>query len=374
MRIRTAIGCCALAAAASAQSTPTWYASGFEGALGMARDRGCLVLVYFHMDGSQHCEKLWTETLNAASVAKLDQFVCFGAKATEGEGVGLVQRFGVTTVPSLLFVDGRGQVEDAIVGYVGTAMFDGQVDRIVSGNGTVSNLRAIASQDPSNLALRFDFAMKLAYVGDKRTSDILIDSIRKEDPEGKTVGGARILLRDATQQATARATNPGDPKTWDLDPVRELLSRLVVPDVLIQGWSWLGDQEGERGNMSAAHDAFCNALQHLPRAGFEYQPVGFAQRAWVNASALSKAQLRDFGAHMERIYGPLYESHANGTAKKPESPKAAEEPAMQIGALARGRFLAGDTKGAREAADVATKLMPESEELARLRQDVTATR
>ena len=93
----------AAAAPLAAQAAKVvWHDGAFDGTLAQAKASGRSVLVYFWMEGSQHCSDLWTQTLDTPEATKLlGGFVCHSAKATDKVGRELIQRYHVKTLPSL---------------------------------------------------------------------------------------------------------------------------------------------------------------------------------------------------------------------------------------------------------------------------------
>lgn len=225
------------------------------------------VLLYFWMDGSQHCADLWNQTLTQADAAKdLAAFVCHSAKATTKLGRQLVQRYNISTLPSLLVLTADGTVDDAVLGFIPLATFGTEMRRALSGNQTVRSLRAAADADPKHLGKRFALAQKLVFVGEQSAGNALLASIRAEDPEGKTMAGAELLLFGLRKQIVDAAPSASDSMTWNLRPMYSRLTRTRQASVLFKGYSWLASIEYDRGDRKKQRAAWRAAWPHAPKA------------------------------------------------------------------------------------------------------------
>jgi len=258
-----------------------WHAGSFASALGEADEGRTLVAAYFWMDGSEYCARLYQETLQAPeTVAALSELVCYSVSATEPAGANLVRRLGVSTLPTVLFLGPGGEPEDAILGFVPPADFVAVVERIRLGQGTVSAARAAAAEAPDDLALRLALANKLAHVGATGESEELVASIRRDDPDGRTVVGARLALYDVMQRVLDAATDPADPTTIDLAPLYDHVRSIRPATVLFEAWEWIGDIEARRGDRAALRRARMAAWPHLPDAQLGDWGAEVVDRFW----------------------------------------------------------------------------------------------
>ena len=242
-----------------------WHSGPLEPALERARAESRRLLLYFWMDGSQHCARLWGETLSAERAGEaLEELVCFGAKVTDPNGAELVQRFGVTTLPTMLFLTPAGEVDDVILGFIPLTDLLDELARIAADSGTVSDLRARSAAAPDDLDLRLLLAQKLGHVGLTDESEEVLESIRRADPEGLTVVGAQLAFYEARDGVIAGARDPDDPGTYDLRPLERHVARIVPPPVRFEGWNWLARTEEARGRGREARAAYRAAWEDVP--------------------------------------------------------------------------------------------------------------
>jgi len=270
-----------------------WFRGTWTACLARAAAESRPVFLYVWADGSPQCVRVYTETLvTDEAAAALADFLCYGADAVEPAGARLVQRFGVTTLPTMLVLLPDGSVEEAILGFVPLAAFVAELDRIRAGRGTVSELRAKLAAAPDDLQLRFDLARKLGQVGALAERDELLASIRRDDPKRETEVGARLALQDVVDAVTAEASDPGDYATFDLDPVYAHVRRIDPPTVAFGGWEWLADAELARGRRAEARGAWIEAWPLAPEARRVEWGGGVARTFWDMRDELTRSERR----------------------------------------------------------------------------------
>jgi thioredoxin-like negative regulator of GroEL len=117
-----------------------------------------------------------------------------GIDNTSSAGTRLVKRYGITTLPTLLFLSPQNQREEALIGFIPPSNLLAELQRIQTGTGTVSDFQKRVAANPDDLQLQHNLALKLRDVGDQAAHDSIIPAIRQQDPRGKTVVGARLLF------------------------------------------------------------------------------------------------------------------------------------------------------------------------------------
>lgn len=347
-----------------------WHHGDLTRSLDAAAAANKQVLVYFWMEGSEHCNNLWKNTLTTpGAAAELARFVCHGADATTADGAALVQRFGIKTLPTLLVVGANGTVDDAMIGFVPLADFVSEMQRIRAGSGTVQSLRRAAEAAPDDLDLRFSLGIKLRFVGDEKGSQAIYDSIRRDDPEGTTAPGAELLLFEVRQDILARAPDKNDPATWDLAPMYRRLRKTRQPVVLWKGWNWLAQVEGSRGDASRQIAAWRAARPHAPDAQFDEWAAEALQQLWERRDALQskeRALARDLGKN-------LIARQKRQAGDEPAPGAAARSPevrAFVLSAAACGLSIAGKRGQALACIEQAKKLAPDDGKIDRLEQQI----
>ncbi|MFT4543006.1 MAG: hypothetical protein ACI835_005475, partial [Planctomycetota bacterium] len=253
-----------------------WYQGAYMSALGTARHQDRMVCVYFWSGSSPNCSRMYQETLSSPPAAQiLSDFVCYSADAANATGARLLARYQVSTVPTILLLNPEGEAQDAIIGFAGPNTFASEVDRIRRGEETVSTLRTLSSASPDDLSLRLRLSIKLGVVGARQERDELLNSIRRDDPHGNTLVGARLAFWDVRDPLQVELSTATDVTKVDFDPLYRHTKLIRKPAVAFEAWQWLGDAEFGRGDQKKGRTAMLEAWTHLP-AG---QEVEWATRA-----------------------------------------------------------------------------------------------
>lgn len=338
-----------------------WFDGPFSNALGRAREEESLVAVYFWTEGSEYCQRMFQETLSTPEGGtELAGMVCYSADVAAPQGARLVQRFGVSTLPTVLFVTGEGHAEDVVIGFAPLPAFRSEVQRIVSGQGTVRTLRRLAAEAPDDLQRRFDLGVKLQDVGLADEGDALFASIRADDPDGTTLVGAQLHLWEVQNAITAAAPDPTDPRTWDLEPMIEHLPAVSSGPIAFQGWNWVADIEAERGRRREACAAYETAWAHIPDTsvwdwGFKLVDVYWGLRDELTAS--DRAFVREVGeAVWTRVEALVDAEPEDRFGMDDESFRSYRAEVLEL--LSRALWLSGDTPGAVAAVEQAIELSP----------------
>ena len=340
---------CALAQPAVALQTE-WRVGPLESCLATAQATQKPVLVYFWLEGSDYCAKLWGETLTAEGVQpELGEFVCVSADVVTPFGADLVARYSVATLPTVLVLSADGEVEDALIGVLPELDFIAGLRKIRAGDGTLSSLRRAAQAAPDDLAARYALGLKLQHVGAAAAGAALIESIRSEDPQGRTLMGARLALWDLMTQLTAG----GDDVIPDLTPLHKHLRAARQPEVLYEGWNWIANLEREQGNLKESRAALAKAWPHVAPAdligwSFEGLPTFWRDREALKGSE-RKLALEIATAAAERAQAEVV----------PAQQDSLDTAADCLEVQARFAWLSGRREAARSALESALALVPE---------------
>lgn len=236
------------------------------------------ILVYCWGDGSEFCGKLYSETLNAAEVGEpLGQFVCYSAKHGGPGAAEVFERFGVRTLPTMVFLTSAGVADDLIQGFIPPGEFVAELARIRRGEGTVGGLRRQMDQaadgSAEDIEARYALAGKVQGLGDEATHDEMMASIKKLDPNSKTVIGARLHMGDIVKaivgeggdgESGDEAARQAKAAKWDLAPLYAHVKVAVLPAAKHEAWQQIGNMEVARHDMQAAFTAFHSAWRTCP--------------------------------------------------------------------------------------------------------------
>jgi len=266
-----------------------WLSGQLSEALSRARLENKLVFAYFWTNSSQQCQRTWTDAISSVSgQTVLEEFVCFSAPLGGKDSAALVQEFNITTLPTMLILTPYREVEDALLGYHSEGLFTGDLNRILNGVDTVSSRRKLAEAAPDDLDLRFSLAAKLDHVGAKEESKSLYDSIIRDDPRGESIVSARLQLWNVMRKISENADDPSDPVTFELEPIYKHMAKVKPDAVVVEGWDWISEVEGMRGEKTKVMKAMRKAWPHMSS---DNQTLAWGLRTasylWENRDGLS---------------------------------------------------------------------------------------
>ncbi len=333
-----------------------WFDRSFEDALSTAGDQDKMLFVYFWMEGSQHCETLYQQTLQSPPAQEiLQSFVCLSVNAADAQQATVIRHCQVSIVPSMFFLSPQGVIEDAIMGAVPTNEFVDQGTRIKAGRDTVSELRGrVDSGDEQALLL---LASKLQYLGDQAGFRRIIDTIRAEDPLGSTLAGAQLLLRDLLQKVAATPAE-GASSEDPFAPVYEQVTNSPFAEVKLEGWEWLASQEAQRGKTAESRQARAMAYRHAPEDRKEEIGLRMVQFYFLDRQELDRDEKK-----LMREVASKIAKEVERRAKKIKDPNdpnfvSDEQKSMAYSALAQAHSVDGKHSKALSVMEKALSLSP----------------
>ena len=94
-------------------------------ALQLAKKENKLIFLDIYATWCGPCKKLKANTFSNKEVGKFynANFINFALNGEEGDGAVLMQKFGLRSFPSLLFIDGNGKVVGQTAGYHNSNQF-----------------------------------------------------------------------------------------------------------------------------------------------------------------------------------------------------------------------------------------------------------
>ena len=360
------------ASQAGSSAEVEWYQGAYMSALGRARHEERMLCLYFWSGGSPNCQRLFQETLgDPAVVSLLADFVCYSADAADANGARLLARYQVSTVPTVLLLNAQGEAQDAIIGFADPLTFAAEVARIQSGQETVGSLRALCRQAPADLGLRLRLSVKLGVVGAVDEQAQVLDSIRRDDPSGETLVGARLAFWDVRDPLQAQLDAGADPARVDLKPLYAHLKRIQQPAVRFEAWEWLANAEFTRGSRVQARAAYLKAWPELPAGrelewgsrvvlvfwGMREELSSDEKRALLEVAAALEVKARELLSAAQAV------DPATPLPPLPDGQTPETAAAMALSASACAWQLNGNVREARKLAREALELSPEDGEL-----------
>ncbi|MBK7876876.1 MAG: thioredoxin fold domain-containing protein [Planctomycetes bacterium] len=208
------------AAAPTTHGKLDWFRGSYDELLAAARKANKPIFMDFWTTWCGWCKKLDSDTFSDPAVVEaMSGFLCYSVDAEQTDlsagidGVRLAQRYGVRGYPYLVFAEPTGELRDRISGYLAPADFLREVQRIQSGENTLSDLVERVQLEPANLFLRGELMVRFAQFNDVAASQREAAELRTRVQRGEGFDPQspyerwRVsqLLRNAGDEAGANA-------------------------------------------------------------------------------------------------------------------------------------------------------------------------
>ncbi len=288
-----------------------WFEGSFDAALALAAAESRPLFLDFWADWCQPCRRLEITTFADPAVAALTARMVALRVDADGElGEQLSLRFGVRMLPAMVFLNAQGEPEDALEGYRDAAAFGAELQRILRGERTVTDLERRAADAPSEPLPRFELLELLDRVGAEDRAAAQADELRQRFASAAALPGESLPWRDelrrrflgigdessaALQLDAMRRLDPGarslelhrvamEPHVAVLrlefkgEPLRAFLENESHPELLYEGWNWLAllsftlaeraeageDPLAARAAARSGADAYAALWPHVP--------------------------------------------------------------------------------------------------------------
>jgi len=259
----------AIPAAPITEQSLTWHQGTIETAFGEAGERDTLAAIYFWRNGSEYCTDFYQNTLGDDRViGSMGEFVLLSAQHGTDAGNALFEKYNVKSLPTVLFINGDGKVEDAVAGFAYADAMVEELARISSGELTVSDFEnQIAAADPKSeeyLELRYKHSIKLYDVGNKEGHLAALESIASSDKRGKTVIGCKVQLSLLMIDISESSGGEEAIAEWDIKPIYKLAKKVKNEEGRFEIWDQIGAIEAKREDIAQACEAWKNAYAVIP--------------------------------------------------------------------------------------------------------------
>ncbi len=236
-----------------------WHQGTIFSALQEAGNAQTHALVYFWSNGSQQCATMYGETMAEDSVIdSMGDFVCFSADTADPAGYKLVEKYGVSTLPTVLFIKPGGVLDDAIVGSIDGDGFVTEMQRVVAGTDTISDFKRRAEAAPQDLALQYAYAVKLQDCFDAQGYAEVTGRIKAADPKMADPVTAGLVFSDMQRDINNVVYASGDPNfaAADLEPLLAFLHEVKHDKVKRNGLGWVAYVAREKHDVDTMTDAY----------------------------------------------------------------------------------------------------------------------
>jgi thiol:disulfide interchange protein len=107
-----------------------WIDQNYDAALAKAETDDKLIMIDVYTDWCAPCKKMDKETFPAEEVVnKAANFINLKLNAEKGQGPEVQKKFGVTAYPTILFVNGKGELVHTVVGLQSAQQLAAEMDK-----------------------------------------------------------------------------------------------------------------------------------------------------------------------------------------------------------------------------------------------------
>jgi len=154
-------------------------------ALAHAKQKQQVVMVDFYTDWCTWCKKLDKDTYTDAAVVSASRELVAVKVNAEKEGTAAARKYNVRGYPTIVFLNGNGEVEGQIGGYMPGAQFAAEMNKIVARSRQRPVMEARIRRNPRDLDAIGMLAPVYANRGQIERARKLIAQGEKVDPGNK---------------------------------------------------------------------------------------------------------------------------------------------------------------------------------------------
>jgi thioredoxin-related protein len=146
----------------------------FEKALAKAKSENKMLFMDAYTTWCGPCKLMTKNTFPDTTVAELfnKNFINLKLDMEKGMGPALLTRYGITAFPTLLFVDGEGEIVHKALGYLDVEQFVELGNTVLAGTQTLSSWTKRYDNGDRTPTFLKDYSLKLAEAYDKRKNQV----------------------------------------------------------------------------------------------------------------------------------------------------------------------------------------------------------
>ncbi len=267
-----------------------WASGSFMTTVGKARAADKPVMIYFWSNQSEQCRSLWDNTLSKPDAAGiLDDFTMYSADTGTDAGYKLVEQFHISTLPTLLVLDAEGQANDVILGAINLPNLASEIQRIESGEGTLSTLRAAVENTPTDIELRGKLTVKFGDLGMHEAFALERTKIYSMDPQFAHATTAEFRVREIQKEIEQAA---GDEGAYEYKPLISFIKGIEHKNVKYTSWAWIASVADYKEDSANARGARVAMWENVPETSVARDGFMLSQYFYGLREELSKKEKR----------------------------------------------------------------------------------
>ncbi len=279
---------CSTFATLNSDASIAWNHGSLEDMLRHAKQEQKPLMLYFWTEGSESCVEMFQGPLQHPRVVVAAAPYLWYSIGRQDESVSdLFEKYRVPTVPSLRVVTALGRAIDGLDGVANVPTVVHHLERIARREDTLEFFLAECEKDPGNLDRRQQLAHKHAALGDTMEHDRILQTIRDDDPEGKTSAAARLHLTDAFQSMYVPAQSLDD---LDQKALSRHIENIGPDEVRQEAWDRMAELENARGDRGAEIKAYRQAFPLVADGRLFNWGWNKALWLWSNRDVLSRSE------------------------------------------------------------------------------------
>jgi thioredoxin-related protein len=197
-----AVAALVVAGASRAADKEIEWAKSYDSALKSAKESGKLVMVDFTADWCGWCKELDKKTYSDAKVIEFakDKLVSVKVDTETPEGAKLQQKFEVSGLPTILFLDGEGKVQGKVVGFKPAAPFLAKLDIVNKAFKEMPAMIAKLKANPGDKVVG-DVAQIYVERGELKEAEKVLAAAVKAGADPKELAKVHNAIGDGHQEA-----------------------------------------------------------------------------------------------------------------------------------------------------------------------------
>ena len=178
------------------------WAKSYDSALKAAKDSGKLVMVDFTADWCGWCKELDKKTYSDAKVIAFakDKLVSVKVDTETPEGAKLQQKFEVSGLPTIMFLDGEGKIQGKIVGFKPASPFLAKLEILNKAYKEMPAMLAKLKANPGDKIVA-DVAQIYVDRGDLKEAEKVLAAAKTAGADAKELAKVHNAIGDGHQEA-----------------------------------------------------------------------------------------------------------------------------------------------------------------------------